>query len=113
MEKRVHRRVTVNFKAKVICAKETYEATIENISETGIFKMVFPEKNILAFLPGENIVVKFQIPSGHRVNLNCEIKWVHINTKSPLTLKYDMGLNIINPPHEYLEFVKALHNKNQ
>jgi hypothetical protein len=113
MEKRVKRRMEVSLKAEIVCAYKTHTGTIENISETGIFQIVIPGKIVLAFLPGEKIVVNFQIPSGRKLSLDCEIKWIHIDTKSPLVLKYEMGLNIGNPSHEYLEFVKALHNKKQ
>jgi hypothetical protein len=108
MDKRQHKRISYCLNTEIICDGISYKGLIENISETGIFKIAFPDQNFLSFYPGKEITVIFQIPSGTTLNLNCEIKWLRINTGSPFAIKYNLGLNIIDPPREYIEFVKSL-----
>lgn len=42
---------------------------IENFSETGIFKVVFSEKGVINFYPGEIIVINFTTSSGQELEL--------------------------------------------
>jgi hypothetical protein len=107
-ERRLHKRIHYKLKADVSYDSKHSSAMIENFSETGIFKIVFPEKSVINFYPGETIGVNFQMPLGQAVDLECEIKWVRIQKNSPLFLKYSMGVQIINPPPIYKEFIKTL-----
>jgi hypothetical protein len=113
IEKRHHRRINYKLKADVCYDSKHSDAMIENFSETGIFKIVFPEKSLINFYPGETIRVIFQIPSGQKLNLECEIKWIRIQRGAPLFLKYNMGVQIIKPSPEYEEFVKDLLEKSK
>jgi hypothetical protein len=111
IEKRRHKRINYKLKADVSYDSKHAPAMIENFSETGIFKIVFPEKSVIDFYPGETIRVSFQVPSGQELQLECEIKWVRIKRGSPLFLKYNMGVKIINPPPIYKEFMTSLLKK--
>jgi hypothetical protein len=113
IEKRRHKRIDYKVKAEVSFDSKHANAMIENFSETGIFKIVFPEKSLINFYPGETIRVNFQMPLGKELNLECEIKWVRINRGSPLLLKYSMGVQIINPPPVYQEFIKTLTQRTE
>jgi hypothetical protein len=108
IDKRQHKRIDYKLKADVSFNSKHAQGMIENFSETGIFKVVFSEKGVINFYPGEIIGVNFTIPSGQELQLECELKWVRIQTGSPLFLKYNMGVKIINPPPEYIEFIKTL-----
>ncbi|MHA2220401.1 MAG: PilZ domain-containing protein [Candidatus Hodarchaeales archaeon] len=108
IEKRRHRRINYKLKADVTYDSKHAQGMIENFSETGIFKVVFSEKGVINFYPGEIIVINFTIPSGQELQLECEMKRVRIQRGSPLFLKYSMGVKIINPPPVYKEFIKTL-----
>jgi hypothetical protein len=79
LEKRRHIRVDYRVDAEIIFGDRIYRGMIENISESGIFKVAFPEK-----------------------------KWLRIYTVSPFALKYNLGIEIVNAPQEYREFVSQL-----
>jgi hypothetical protein len=113
IEKRRHKRINYKLKADVTYGSKHAPATIENFSETGIFKIVFPEKSLINFYPEEIIGVNFQMPLGQEVDLKCEIKWVRIQKGSSLFLKYSMGVKIINPPPIYKEFIKTIIQKSE
>jgi hypothetical protein len=108
LEKRRHIRVDYRVNAEITYGDKSYRGNIENISESGIFKVAFPEKEIVDLIPGSPLVVKFQGPSGEDFNLNCLIKWLRIYTISPFALKYNMGIEIVNAPQEYRDFVEQL-----
>jgi hypothetical protein len=99
LEKRRHIRVDYRADAEITFGDRSYRGMIENISESGIFKVAFPEKEIVDLIPGSALAVK---------NLRCEIKWLRIYTVSPFALKYNMGIGIVNAPQEYKEFVEQL-----
>jgi hypothetical protein len=86
---------------------------IENVSETGIFKVVFSEKSVIDFYPGEIIEINFILPSGQELNQKCKIIWARMKNETPLFLKYQMGVEIINPSPKYKEFIKDLLEKSQ
>jgi hypothetical protein len=112
MNKRRYKRVDFRLNADIIYGNKNYKGHIENFSETGIFKIVFPEERVVDFIPGTVISVKFQVPSGEILNLDCEIRWLRINTDSPFALKYHMGMEIIEPPQEYRQFLSSIMKKS-
>ncbi len=108
VERRKFRRVDFRVKAEIVYGGVSYTGFIENFSETGIFKIVFPEEKVIDLIPGTMLQIKFQTPSENDISLNCEVKWLRINTDSPFVLKYNMGMSIINPPRKYREFISRL-----
>jgi hypothetical protein len=107
-DRRSNRRIKHSIKADLTFNEKHYKAVIENFSETGIFKIVFPEKSVIEFFPGNTLEVNLLLPAKQQLTLECEIKWVRIKRGSPLFLKYHMGLKIIEPPREYKEFIQTL-----
>jgi hypothetical protein len=56
------------------------------------------EKRVASFIPEEKVNLKFRSSSSKRMNLDCEVRWVHIN-KTPIHgLMYRMGMEIIGTP---------------
>jgi c-di-GMP-binding flagellar brake protein YcgR len=77
IDKRRYKRIDFQLKADVMCNTKNYKAMIENFSETGIFKIVFPEKSVIDFYPEEVLDISFILPSGQELNLDCKIiKWL-------------------------------------
>jgi hypothetical protein len=108
MEKRRYKRINYKLNADVICDTENYKGIIENLSASGIFKIVISDKSVIAFVPGGSLRVRFESPSGQHFDLDCEIRWSRINTRSPFVLKYNLGVQIIEPPQDYADFLKSL-----
>jgi hypothetical protein len=107
MEKRRSRRITVNLKAERISGNERYGVFIENISEYGIHMITSPQKSHEKFIPGTDINLKFFFLSGETINLNCKVRWAIV--KIPTNgLTDSVGLEIIDPPLKYIEFVQNL-----
>lgn len=108
MEKRRSRRIKVNLKAERISGDEKYGVFIENISESGIYMITAPSRTHKKYTHGTDIDVKFRLSTGETLNLHCKVKWAYSKIP-PNGLTDCIGLEIIDPPSQYIEFVKALH----
>ncbi len=131
MEKgrRTRKRITVGLVAELILDGKNYTGVIENISESGIKWYQYAEviENISEygismrttkdFTPGKTLKLKFQLPSGEKLNLHCKIIWSHKTPPHGLTKSMGidppseytaMGLEIIRPPLKYKKFFKTL-----
>jgi hypothetical protein len=111
MEKRRSERVNLKLEAKAILDDKVYKGFIENFSREGILKIILYEK-AEEFHPGMILDVNFQVPSGQTVKLSCEIKWLSIKKDKNNLFKHNLGMEILNSPQGYTEFVQALYNES-
>jgi len=105
MERRRARRVTINLKAERISCVNNCSVFIENISETGIYIITAPDKKN-RYIPGTEMGLELELSNGKTINLNCNVKWAESTTDDK---SKSVGLEIIDPPLEYKEFLKTLH----
>ncbi len=106
MERRRTNRRTVNLKAERISCTENCSVFIENISETGIYMITTPGMNH-EFEPGKEIDLELELSTGKVINLSCNIKWAFDGISDDQT--NSVGLEIVNPPEEYRQFLKTFH----
>jgi hypothetical protein len=107
MEKRRSKRKIVRLKAERISGDKNHAVFIENLSEEGIYMITAPAKTSMDFIPGTALELKFQLRSGETLNLRCKVIWSHKNPPDGLT--NSVGMEIIDPPLKYKEFIKTLH----
>lgn len=107
MEKRRSKRIKVNLKAERISGDEKYGVFIENISENGIHITTTPAETHKKYTPGIDIDLNFQLNTGETLNLHCKVRWAHLKVP-PDGMTDSIGLEIINPPKKYIEFLKTL-----
>ncbi len=105
MERRSARRLVVNLKAERLSCTKNCSVFIENLSDTGIYMITAPSKS-LDYEPGRKLLLKLELATGKTLNLQCNVKWSYDN--SPEDLTNSVGLEIINPPDEYMKFVSTL-----
>ncbi|MBI5056591.1 MAG: PilZ domain-containing protein [Nitrospirae bacterium] len=106
MDKRRSKRITVNLKAERISCTNNCSVFIENLSEDGIYMTTAPAKKN-EYVPGKEIDLELELNNGKIINLNCHVKWAIDN--SPDDLTSSVGLEIIDPPSEFKNFVRTLH----
>ena len=103
MEKRRHKRVYINEKAKIILDNKSYKGYIVNASESGISFMLtspFQVRDETA----DHSVVELSLSETER--LNCEVVW---NKKGSLTGNtIALGMKIINPSNEYRDWINKI-----
>jgi Tfp pilus assembly protein PilZ len=106
MEKRRSKRVTVNLKAERISCTDNCSVFIENLSESGISMLTTNNKKS-EYVPGSEIDLELELKNGDTINLNCNVKWVYNNLAQEKTK--NVGLEIIDPPQTYMDFIKSLN----
>lgn len=108
MEKRRAKRYRVNLKAERISGDSRHGIFIENISENGIHIVTSHSGEHRKYTAGTGIDVHFRLNSGETLKLHCKVKWSYAKVP-PNGLTDCIGLEIIDPPMQYIRFVKALH----
>jgi hypothetical protein len=108
MEKRRSQRIKVNLKAERISGDEKHGIFIENISENGIHIITAHVKSHRKYFPGRDVDLKLFLPSGGVLKLRCKVKW-SCPEVPPNDLTDSIGLEIIDPPLRYIEFIKTVH----
>ncbi|HDH34333.1 MAG TPA: PilZ domain-containing protein [Nitrospirae bacterium] len=107
---RVYERMIVNLEAEVLAGGHTYKGTIENISIDGLYIQFItgPTKSSKDFLPISRVKIRFQLPSGEKVDLICEIRWINIYAEPPDSVVNHLGIQIIDSPKGLKDFVDTL-----
>jgi hypothetical protein len=107
MERRRHKRKTIRLNAESITGDNNFSVFIENLSENGISMITAPSKIPKDFTPNQTVKLKLKLSSGEILDLMCKVSWSH--RTAPRSLEFSVGLEIIKPPEEYIEFVRSLH----
>ena len=107
MERRQSKRLTVNLKAERLSCNKDCSVFIDNLSENGIQIITAPAKNPGVFVPGAAVEIKLKTANGETIKLYCNVKWAYDNSQEDLT--NSVGLEILDPPFEYREFIKKLN----
>jgi hypothetical protein len=98
--------------AELIFKDISYTVKIQNLSENGILVKSSITKTARDFMPGNSHNLKFQLPSGESINLNCKIKWLYSAALYKISidkLLNSIGIEIIEAPIEYKAFVETLN----
>lgn len=107
MDKRRSQRKNVSFKAKLTSGGKNCSGFINNLSKDGMFMITLPMMSPKTFVDGKILELKFKPFLGENLNLNCRIKW---SCKTPPLGRTDcIGIEIIDPPLKYIEFLRTLH----
>jgi hypothetical protein len=106
MDARLSGRVIVDLPAEIICGERRYAGSIENLSVEGAYVVTAPLKSPSGISPDAIIEMRIHLPSGEKLNLNCKIKWSYLTPPHGYT--NSIGLEILDPPPEYKEYLKAL-----
>lgn len=107
MEKRRAKRIVDNFDAVIISGKTTYSGIIMNLSESGLYMVTATSNKVVDISTASTLELKCKLPSGEELKMNCEVKWFQTKT-SPHGASFSMGMEILNPPAKYKEFLTTI-----
>jgi hypothetical protein len=107
MERRRSGRIKLNVKAERISGDNKHGVFIENISATGIHMTTSSSKEHLNYIPGKDVDLQLSLTSGEIIHLRCKVRWSCVGAP-PDALTDSIGLDIIDPPLQYIYFVKSL-----
>lgn len=105
-ERRRSKRIIVKLKTEIVTESQGHTGFLENLSEEGIYMITAPANPMIDFPPGTSLELKFLLPSKELLNLKCKVKWSF--RTPPHGLTNSMGLEIIDPPPQYMELLEAL-----
>jgi hypothetical protein len=106
MEKRRKKRKTIHLNAESISGDSNFAVFIENLSEDGIYMITAPSNGQLEFTPNQAVTIKLKLSSGDTIDLSCKVIWAYKLPPSGIT--HSVGMEVIEPPKQYKEFVKTL-----
>ena len=117
MERRHTNRKKVNLKADIILEDSNHLGFVENVSEGGMHVISAPSRGEMDCTPGKILELKIHLPSNETLTLRCKIAWAYKTPHESLSSKHSdpshestaMGIEIIDPPQKFKEFVESLN----
>lgn len=106
MGKKRSRRIDVNLKAECVAVDNNRIVLIKNVSKEGVCIQSAPSDSTIELPSGIPVELQIELPSGESLHLNCEIRWVDQDAAD--NTKSNVGLEIIDPPAKYRDFIKNL-----
>jgi hypothetical protein len=106
-EKRRTERIVDSLDAEIISNNKSYNGLIMNFSESGLYMVTATAGTIVDVTPSTVVELKCSLPSNKKLSLRCEVKWFQTKN-SPHGISFSMGMEILNPPREYKDFIKSL-----
>lgn len=104
-EKRMWKRIPVGLEAEFTSRDMGFACLITNISDCGLNTLVLSGKDSLDSILSDTLSVRLNIPSGVKLILHCQKVWA--NVLFPNRASMNVGMEIINPPAQYKEFVQT------
>ncbi len=105
MEKRNARRIKSDIPCRLVSRSLNFSGLIEDLNENGICVLIHPTRAVEDIPCGMTFMVKFQIPSGDTIDLQCTVKQAY--KTSPEEPTNNVGMEIKQQPPEYKEFLKT------
>jgi ATP-dependent 26S proteasome regulatory subunit len=106
LKNRRSKRVMVSLATKLVSDNLDYTGLIENISEQGVFVRIPPREREIDLSPGKKFEMHIKLPSGSLFSSQCNVVW---SCKTPPhNLVNSVGLEVLNPHSNYIDFLNTL-----
>ena len=106
-ERRQSERIPVNLDAKITSGGRIFDGSIENMSEDGMeYYMTSYVSATKDYFTKKSVDISFRSPSGEKINLHCELKWLLETFPEQKSLL--LGMRIIDPPLSLRELLKRM-----
>jgi hypothetical protein len=106
MDKRTGKRIPIGIEADIISDYRNHAAFIGNLSPRGLHLITVYMKDDKDSNGKTEIDLNFLTHTGEKLNLHCKKRWSYAIT--PNSLINRVGMEIINPPAQYKEFLTTL-----
>lgn len=108
MEKRKVERRADSLDVEIVSGGVAYSGLILNFSEEGMYMVTATTYDVVDIPPSSKIELKCSLPSGREIMMNCEVKWFQTKP-SPYGVTFSMGMELIDPPQEYIDYLQFLN----
>lgn len=109
MEKRRSTRIGCRVRSEYTLINKRYKGFIENFSREGLLNTIYNDQQELYISLGTTVVVSFRVPSGRKLDLKCEARWIQHAPDLPFGIKHYIGMEIQNPTQAYRDFIQELY----
>lgn len=92
---------------EIVAGGVAYAGLILNCSEEGMYMVTATTYDVVDISASSKIELKCKLPSGGDIKINCEVKWFQTKP-SPYGVTFSMGMELIDPPEQYREYLKSL-----
>jgi len=99
--------MSVSLKAERISGNEKQSVFIEDISEHGIHMLTAPSGATKKYTPGSQVDLKLELATGLKILLHCVTRWAY-HMVPPDKEVDSIGLEILDPPAEYISFIRTI-----
>ena len=106
MENRASERISESLDAEITLEGVNYSGIIMNYSEEGLFLVSATLYEVDEVDEQTEMEIRCTLPSEEQVNLRCKVKWSS-KKDSPFGVSLNMGMNILDPPEKYTEFIRG------
>jgi hypothetical protein len=106
MERRIYKRIPVGLDANISVDDTSYSVYIGNMSAHGVYLMTVQDEKDVTSQEKDEFQLRLKMCTGETLILQCRKKWSY--TISPRSLMSRMGLEIIDPPLQFKEFLFLL-----
>lgn len=101
----------MSLRAEHVSESSSRPVFIENVSEHGVHMVTLHKSTDGLFFPGKHIELKLRLSSGETVPLRCQVRWMSAEIP-PDGVTDSVGLEIVDPPAEYVSFVRYLQTSH-
>ncbi|TNF53614.1 PilZ domain-containing protein [bacterium] len=108
MEKRAYQRIPVSFEADILSTYRDSATFIGNLSPHGLYLIAAHMVGDKDLACTSEIDLYFKTHTGEKLNLHCKRRWSYAIT--PNSLINRIGMEIIDPPEKYKEFLNILNS---
>jgi len=107
MERKLHKRIYLHMKARIILNDDIYEGYVETVSENGIGSFIaYSTKYKEGLTSSEFIELDLENPLDETMHLNCRVKWIKRGLFSGSII--GLGVEMIDKIAEYKNWIKKL-----
>jgi hypothetical protein len=106
MEKRRSSRKVISLDARIVSNGISQAGITVNLSEDGIYMITATSEDVINFSSQARINLQARLSPEETINLSCAVKWFQKKT-SPNGTRFKMGMEIMDPPIAYREFIKS------
>ncbi|MBC8413459.1 PilZ domain-containing protein [bacterium] len=107
-ERRTNTRKVISMNAELIAGGQSYSGIIVNMSEQGLYMVTAESGQLIDIAPKSQVTLIAVLPNNEMVSMSCDIKWFQ-KKEMPAWFTFKLGLEILNPPSQYREFVSQLN----
>lgn len=107
MNKRRHERIIESLNAEIVSNGTVYSCVVMNFSAEGLYIVTATATSIVEISPSTILQLNCTLPSGSKLSMDCRIIWFQTNP-SPHGVAFSLGLEIVDPPREYRDFVDSI-----